>query len=391
MRILIATGIFPPDIGGPARIIEDLSSALRANGFLVKIITYAESNEGNNEIIRISRKQKLIRHIKYFLRMWQMSKWADIIYVTDIYSVGYFAYLIKKITGKKYIIRFAGDSAWETAVAQGWTNDYITDFQERIYSKKIERMKKRRKKILIKADKIIVVCNFLADLAIKIGVAKEKVKLIYNSIDFKKSTPESKIGIRERFSNDSKLIVYTGRLVPWKGVDTVIKIMPVLIEKLGKVHFLILGDGPEKNELKELVSSMNLTDNVHFEGKIEQEKIIDYLKEADLFVLNTNYEGLSHTILEAMAAGIPIVTTKVGGNPEILENEKSGLLVNYDNKEELSRAIIRVLSDENLRDSLIKNARNKLEKFKWADTVKKTIEVIKETVYEQSIINQPAL
>ncbi len=389
MKILIATGIYPPDIGGPATMLAALSKALEDNGFEVKILTYSdEILKDEKNIFRIGRKQNsLLMHLKYFLKMLKLSRWADVVYVTDTYSVGYFAYWLKRITGKQYILRFAGDSAWETAVNKGWTRDYITDFQEKVYDKKIEKIKERRKIILVNADRIIAVCNFLGELAARIGVSREKIKVIYNSIDFAKREGR-RIGLRERFGKDAKIMVYSGRLVPWKGISTVIKIMPKLINKLGNVNFLVLGDGPESEKLKKLASGIDVREKVHFLGRISHDEIINYLRESDLFVLNTNYEGLSHAILEAMDSGAPVVTTAVGGNPEIIDNGKDGLLIHYNNKEELFEAAVKILTNDDFKKSLIENAKEKLKKFNWEQNVKETIKVIKETIfYEKSSLN----
>ncbi|MFA4890430.1 MAG: glycosyltransferase family 4 protein [Candidatus Paceibacterota bacterium] len=380
MKILIATGIYPPDIGGPATILGALALSLEDNGFEVKILTYSEKCGREGNVTRI-KKGGLLSYLKYFFTMLSLSFWADIIYVTDTYSVGYFAYLIKKLTGKKYILRFAGDAAWESAVNKKWTSDYILDFYKKIYGGKIERIKKRTEKIIIGADKVVAVCIFLGNLAEKIGADKKNIKVIYNSVDFMKdgtipTIPE--IGLRNRFGKDAKLIIYSGRLVPWKGVKVIIEIMPRLMEKIKNTHFLVLGDGQEKENIKSQISKLKIDDNVHLLGKIEHDKIAGYLKEADLFVLNTNYEGMSHAILEAMSAGAPVVSTNVGGNPELIESGKEGILVNYNDKEELLAAMTKILSDNEFSKAISANAKKKLEKFRWADNIEETTRVMKE-------------
>ncbi|MFH1583342.1 MAG: glycosyltransferase, partial [Candidatus Falkowbacteria bacterium] len=194
-KILIATGIYPPDLGGPATLLTELPSAFVKRGIEVKVITYSDvvltPQEKQEKIVyRISRQQySFCRKAKYFWQMLGLSFWSDLIYVTDTYSVGYFAYLIKKLTGKKYIIRFAGDSAWEKAAAAGWTKDYIVDFQNKKYDSKIEKLKQRRAIILKNADGVIAVSHFMSDLAQKIGVDGKKITMIYNAVDFFKNLP----------------------------------------------------------------------------------------------------------------------------------------------------------------------------------------------------------
>ena len=284
MKILIATGIYPPDIGGPATILEALANSLKEKGFSIQIITYSsvkEQSGDTDEIFRIV-KSKFFSRWQYLWQMFKLSRQADLIYVTDTYSVGYFAYLIKKITGKKYIVRFAGDGAWEMAVARGWTQDYIVDFQDKVYNSKITRLKKRRQKILVNANKVIAVSHFMAMVAQKIGVDKNKIKVIYNSVDFIKdsSVKLDKVEqIKKQYGQNAKLIVSACRLTSWKGIDGIIKSLPNIRQKIGNINFLILGDGPEMENLKNLADKLGLAHNVYFLGIIKHNELINYFKE----------------------------------------------------------------------------------------------------------------
>ena len=391
-KVLIATGIYPPEIGGPATMLEALVKSLKERGFIVKVITYSAKivNEpvkpaiNHLEIYRVTRsKLKILNLVKYFWRMLELASWADLIYVTDTYSVGYFAYIIKIIFKRKYIVRFAGDSAWETAVNVGWTNDYILDFLHKKYGDKIEKLKKRRKKILVNADAVIVVSNFLVAIIKQIGVKQDKIKLIYNSVDFlkdKRCDEDLVKKIKEHYGRNRKLIITACRLVPWKGVDGIIRILPLLKHSVGTVNFLVLGDGPDLVNLQKLATEFKVGDMVHFLGRINNNQIMDYFRAADLFILNSNYEGLSHTLLEAMEAEVPIVASKAGGNPEVIDDGKNGLLVSYNNGEELFEAAKKILTDNQLAESFKVNAKQKLEMFNWSKTISKTEEIIKEVI-----------
>ncbi|OGY43788.1 MAG: hypothetical protein A3J62_03675 [Candidatus Buchananbacteria bacterium RIFCSPHIGHO2_02_FULL_38_8] len=389
-KILILTGIYPPDIGGPATILKALVESLEKNNFSVELVTYSDpiskAFPDQKNIHRIRRNQFFLwQYLEYFLQAFRLAVSANLIYVMDVYSVGYFAYLLKKILGKKYIVRFAGDSAWETAVSNGWTNDYIVDFQQKNYDQRIEKLKERRKQILISADRVIAVSQFMAIIAGKIGVSKDKIKIIYNSIDFFEhdNINLAKIqSIKQEYGQSAKLLITACRLTPWKGVDGIIRILPGLSEKVGKVNLLVLGEGQELENLKKLASSLNVKNNVYFLGKVTHQEIINYFKAADLFVLNTNYEGLSHTILEAMLAQVPIITTNAGGNPEVIEDGKDGLVVEYNNNEELLAASLKILIDEQLVKGLVLNASRKLEDFRWDKTIDGTIQLLKEVKNE---------
>ena len=381
-KILIATGIYPPDIGGPATILKALISSLEKNNFAVKLITYSDvskSADDGDKIFRINRKNFLNQFL-YFFKMLKLAKWAEVIYVTDTYSVGYFAYLIKKLLGRKYLVRFVGDSAWETAVGSGWTTDYIADFQVREYGDKIEKLKKRRQKILINADLIIAVSNFIALIAEQIGVSKKKIRIIYNSVDFIASEiNESEAQkIKNSLGSDTKIIATACRLTPWKGVDGLIKIMPKLKAKIGPVVLLVLGDGPALEDLQQLAKELKVANEVKFLGRVQHKNVANYFKAADLFVLNTNYEAMSHTLLEVMRVKTPIIATFSGGNPEVIDNNANGLLVEYNNLDQLSAAAVKILSDKNLADNFTQKAADKLKIFNWNKTISETVKVLNE-------------
>jgi len=377
IKILIATGIYPPDIGGPATMLEALALSLRAEGFGVKVITYSAQKLSEPGVYRVA-KNKVFSRLHYFLAMLFLSFNVDLIYVTDIYSVGWFANLLKKLIGKKYLIRFAGDAAWETATSNGWTTDYITDFEKNTYSQQIEKMKARRRRILTEADAVIAVSNFMGDLAKLIGVEPAKINVIHNAIDFGN---EVKAGatrpVPADLPGDGQIIMTACRLTKWKGVDRLIKAMPEIIKRLSRVYLVILGDGPELENLRQLVQSLNLTEQIKFLNRVPHESVLKYLSRADVFVLNTNYEGLSHTLLEAMKAGVPVIATNVGGNPEVITDGRNGLLIDYNNQNQLTEAICRLLADRPLAKSLAEAATVKLKDFSWRQTVAKTVDLLK--------------
>ncbi|MBA3047018.1 glycosyltransferase [Patescibacteria group bacterium] len=383
LKILIATGIFPPDIGGPATMLKDLASSLADNNFKVKIITYSNGARSESEDKNISRivRGRFFSRLKYFLQMLKLAGWADIIYVTDTYSAGRFAYYIKKILNKKYIVRFAGDSAWEIAAANGWISDYIADFQKKIYGRRVEKLKNQRKKILINADKVIAVSYFLKGIAKDIGVREDKIEVIYNSVDFiDLDSLESKTkAARDSLKLENfKIIMTAGRLVPWKGADGLIKSLAYLKEdkSLPLVKLIIVGDGPDRGRLEELAKEQEAGDTVIFTGKIPLEEVYAYYNLADVFVLNSQYEGLSHVILEALSLGKPVIASNCGGNPEVVEHGKNGLLIPYNNEKELSSAIKRMLVEEKW-NNLGEVCAQSIKKFNWKNNIAATVNLLR--------------
>lgn len=390
-KVLIATGIFPPDIGGPARMLEALTDELVKKDLKVRIITYAEEDQGVNNraynypVIKVIKSRYIYyRHAKYFLKMLKLAKWADLLYVTDTYSVGRFAYLIKKLLGKKYIIRFAGDSAWEVVSIYNWIKDDVKTFQEKSYNETIEKLKQKRKKILINADGVIAVSNFMNQHAQNIGVQADKIKTIYNSVDFIKYETDSKL--KEKLNIDNNRIILTGgRLIPIKGIDYLIEAFNLLKEdkNFSNVKLLIVGDGPEEDNLKKIAQQSKWWNDIIFTGRVPMNEIYSYYKHANVFVLNSIHESFSHMLLEALRMEKPVIATYGGGNPEIVENEKTGLLVNYGDIHELNQALKRILTEEKWRGEEFKEkCRVSLKRFSWENNIYLTYKFINNIINE---------
>ncbi|MDI6591320.1 MAG: glycosyltransferase family 4 protein [Patescibacteria group bacterium] len=385
LKIILAAGIFPPDIGGPAIYTERLSIELFQQGFDVEVITYSNfkhptSNIQNPKIkiLRISRGHpKGLRHFLYFLNLLKKARDVDVIYAQNPISAGFPAMLVSKILRKKFILKIVGDYAWEQGRAKWNVKENLEEFQDKKYDLKVESLRKIQKFVAKNANKIIVPSYYLKKI-ITNGwqIPEDKVTVIYNAVEdffsnFSKREAKQKIGI------EGDIILSIGRLMPWKGFKTLIEIMPDLLKENPNFRLVIVGEGPEKINLKSQISNLKLNEKIKLVGNVNHSEIPLYLKAADLFVLNSGYEGLSHVILEAMQAELPIITTDIGGNLELIENGKNGILIGYNNKEQLKEAILKLWKDKALQNKFIENSKQKLIDFSWENLVKKTLEILK--------------
>lgn len=382
MRILITTGLFPPDIGGPATQIEYLATDLARAGFEIMVLTYG-APEKKARLFKLYCVSKgwpaPFRHLFFALKTLYLSRQADIIYTTDLYSPGFYSMLAAKFWRKKLVVRFAGDSAWEIASNERLIEDDILSFQEKKYSSAIEKLKDRRTKILKSAEAVVAVSNFMKELAIKIGVAPEKIHLIYNAVDFLGQFPG-------RVKPPRPVLVTACRLTPWKGVAMLVEVVAKLKEKYPEIIFEILGDGSELPRLKRQVDQLSIKQHIRFRGRVSEAETLSVFAHSTIFVLNTNYEGLSHAILEALAVDIPVITTPSGGNPELVQNGENGLLVPYDDQSAWEQAIARLLDDEALQEKFVINGKKTLEKFKWSELLQKTIEVFRNLTHPSPLL-----
>ena len=382
-KILILSGIFLKNVGGPPILLKALNQELIKHGYRVVVLTFGKRKEVQEYPYPVKiisdNWPSFLKSFLFLIKGLILGLKTDIVYSQDLYAPGLVGLIIKKLLRKKLVTRFVGDSAWETALNQGGTTDDILTFQEKEYSPFIERRKRIRKRILFNSDKVIVASNFLQNLAQKIGVPKEKIKVIYNSVDFleDKNKSISKQELKKELNLQGKIILTNARLTVWKGVDMLIEVMPQLIDKYNQIKLIIIGQGPEQTNLEKLVKELGLENNVLFLGLISRKLVVDYLKIADVFVLNTNYEGMSHVLLEAMKIGAPIITTKAGGNPETIKHGQTGLLVDYRNKGQWIEVISQILDNPDLAERLVKQAKEDLERFSWPKLVQETIEVFR--------------
>lgn len=231
------------------------------------------------------------------------------------------------------------------------------------------------KSIFRKADKIHSISNYLKSFAKEMGFKKE-VQVIPNGVDienFKKEVgEETKKKIKEKLniSEKDKVVITTSRLVVKNGLEDLIISMSFLEENY---KLLILGTGKLEHKLKTLVERYNLTDRIKFVGFIPKEKIPYYFSVSDIFVRPSISEGLGNSFLEAMAAGLPVIGTPVGGILDFLKDGETGLLTPPKNPYEISRSIKR-LEDKDLREKIIKNGKEVVSrKYSW-DIISKEME-----------------
>ena len=373
-KILIATGIYPPDIGGPATYSKLLADELSKHNFNVSVLSFGE----------VRKLPKILRHIVYFFKVWHRGKKADIIFAQDPVSVGLPAVLAAKILRKKFLLKIVGDYAWEQFQArnekrktQNGSRNFITveKFQNQRFDFKTEIRRKIERWVAKKAKKIIVPSIYLKKIVSMWGINDKKISVIYNGLKYNQESGNRET-IRALLQFEGKLIISAGRIVQWKGFDTLIKIFPDIKKKFNDAKLIVAGSGPDLDKLQKLINDKGLSDNIAFTGALPKEVLLRYIKASDVFVLNTGYEGFSHQLLEVMDVGIPLITTKIGGNPEIIKDGENGLLVGYNDEKGLEKSITKLLSDKKYANKLAEEAKKKVKEFSEERMIKETINAL---------------
>ena len=212
--------------------------------------------------------------------------------------------------------------------------------------------------IFRKADSVTAISNYLVEY-VKSQNSKIPVVLIPNGVDLNKfKSSDDHI--------DSKIIITSSRLVEKNGVGDLIDAMAIVREKIPDAKLKIIGDGPLRENLTVKMKKLNLEDNMDFLGEISYELLPEYLSIADIFVRPSLSEGLGTAFFEAMASGLPIIGTPVGGIPDFLKDEETGLFCKVSDPKDIADKIIKLLEDGGLRKRLADHSRKLVEeKYDW--------------------------
>ncbi|MFH1173034.1 MAG: glycosyltransferase family 4 protein [bacterium] len=215
--------------------------------------------------------------------------------------------------------------------------------------------------------------EYLKKIVLGWGIVENKIKVIYNA--FSPLSPANK-----KINIEGDIILSIGRLAPWKGFLALIEIMPELLKINPNFKLAIAGEGDDREILERKIGELDLKDKVILTGKVEHDDLLAYYQAAKLLVLNTAYEGLSHILLEAQASGLPIVASQVGGNPEVITNNVNGLLVEYNNQEQIKEAILKISQDPELARSFSQAGLEKSKDFSFSRMMAETIKTLRETI-----------
>lgn len=229
------------------------------------------------------------------------------------------------------------------------------------------------KQIFKRADQIQAISNYLADWATDMG-AKCPVKVIPNGVDIAKFT---NIKTGEHIPRDHKQVITTSRLVAKNAVADLIMSAEYLPEN---IHFTIVGSGKLENNLKKIVADYGWQDRVHFLGSLEHDDLVLHLRRSQVFCRPSLSEGLGNSFLEAMAVGVPIIGTNVGGIPDFLRDGETGWFCEVKNPKSIAEKIKYVLDEKNRAevDKVRENAKKLVtEKYNWD----KIAEQMKEVFY----------
>jgi len=363
MRIVLATPLYPPDIGGPATYCKLLEEEFPQQGIEVEVVAFAQ----------VRGMPRIIRHIAYFVLVKRALRKAEVVLALDPVSVGLPVCLACWGTGKPFFLKIVGDYAWEQGRQRFGVSVGIDEF---ILDKNIPFVLRILRYIQVgvasRAKHILVPSQYLKKIIGLWGIPLSKIEVIYNSVSLETNAevlPEMIAKLpRPR-------VVTAGRLVPWKHMDGVIDAVARVRMNGVNASLVIVGEGPLEEKLR-AQARQKLGTSCVMPGKLTHAETLTVIKDADVFVLNSSYEGLSHVLIEAQILATPTIATEVGGNPEVIFHGKNGLLVPPENVSALASSLEDLLKNTQLRSVLADGARKLSSRFSVDEMITKTANVV---------------
>ena len=367
-KIGVVTGIYPPDIGGPATYIPKLADFLLKKGNYVSLLTLGAENNRlsstDQNFISIKRDQnKIMRMTRTIFEVGKITSYCQQIFANGLFEEVAISKLLFR--NRKFIGKIVGDPIWERFRNKTNQNVSIEIFNTPEF--KIPLIYRLQRKLLVwslnKFDNLTTPSSQLKEMIERWGVRKP-IQVITNGVIC--SNPYS--GQKEYD------VVTVSRLTNWKNIDLVIN----ACSEIG-LSLAIVGDGPEMSQLKKLAATANAS--IKFFGELDQEGVSQVLRESCIYILFSNYEGLSFSLLEAMMFGKPVIVSDVPGNRDVIEHGVTGLVVPVNSHQKLVEALRYLAEHPELANSL-GNKAHKVAKNKFC--IEKNLDRINSLLTEKS-------
>ncbi len=234
------------------------------------------------------------------------------------------------------------------------------------------------------ADLVVTVSNYSKKRIVELyHVDDAKVRVVPNGVDPEKFKPTiiAEDSKKEYGLDQKQVVLFVGRLIPRKGLNFLIEAARTVVKEKPETTFVIVGNGPLRNQLASTIEKLNLLGSFHFLGDVDDKALRSLYNYADVFVLPSIQEGQGITLLEAQASSKPVVAFNVSGVAEVVANGKSGFLVERGNSEMLAKYIVNLLSDTALREKMGAAGREYvLQNLTWDICAEKMLRVYNEAL-----------
>ncbi|MGE5691142.1 MAG: glycosyltransferase family 4 protein [Pseudomonadota bacterium] len=345
MRVLIVSGIWPPDVGGPASHAPEVAAFLGSRGHAVEVVTTADAEPAAAPYPVRWVPRALppgVRHLRAAAEIARRARRVDVVYSTGMVgrtSAG------ARVARTPYVLKLTADPAFERARRRGAASGDVDAFAA---ARGPVPLALRAWRDLAVRGAAHVVCpsTWLRDRAIRWGVEPGRVTVLPNP------APSAADGDAApdpwRGEADGPLLAFAGRLTAQKSLEVALD----AVAAVDGVRLAIAGDGPERVRLERHAAERGLGGRVRFLGAAPREDVLALFRAADASILSSAWENFPHGVVESLAVGTPVLATRAGGVAEVVDDGRNGLLVDVGDTDALAAAIRRFLGDDALRARL---------------------------------------
>lgn len=324
MRVLLATGIYPPEIGGPATFVPVIARFLVAQGHEVTVVTYGDKQTQTTDpwpVVVISRGRFVLsRYLRYAWQVYRRAKKMDVVFVQGAVSEGLPGTVGSLFARVPMILRVPGDYAWESYQhrTDAKERELLDVFVTRSHHGSIWLLEQIERWVAKRAQKIIVPSRYLKGIVIAWGVQSDRIEIAYNDVNPLPKATISREALRAQFgiASEARILFSIARAVPWKGIEF---LLSLLSELPSQTVLVVAGDGPLLESWKAEARQQGLEKRAIFLGRWPHAELSNWFQAADAFVLASAYEGFPHVAVEAAMQGLPCFVSDAGGSPETQE------------------------------------------------------------------------
>jgi glycosyltransferase involved in cell wall biosynthesis len=347
MRALIVSGIWPPDVGGPASHAPDVAAFLRERGHDVEVVTTASAAPAiaGYPVHWIARSlPKGAIHARTAYEIARRAAHADVVYTTGMFGR---SSLGASIARRPYVVKLTADPAFERARRRGIVGGNVDEFQGGSGGTAPRVLRIARDAELKRAAHVFTPSSYLRELALSWGVPAERVSVLPNPApSLPALAPRDEL--RRSFGLRGPTLAFAGRLTAQKSLRVALE----AVASVDGVSLLIAGEGDERARLERDVAELGLDERVRFLGALPRARVVELFAAADASILSSMWENFPHTVVEALAVGTPVLATASGGVGEVVHDGENGLLVPLGDSQALGAALRRYFEEDGLRDRL---------------------------------------
>jgi len=371
VKIVVVSGIWPPDVGGPASHAPALAEALLEAGHTVEVVTTADRTPAPRPypLRWVARGRPApLRHLAVVREVRSAARGADRVYATTMVRR---AALGAALARRPLVVKLVADEAYERERRAGRFAGTLEQFQTERGGLRVRLLRATRTAALRRASRVLVPSAYLRAIALGWGLDPARTTVVANPAPEVPVHP-TRDEARAALGIEGFALGVAGRLTEQKALEDTL----AALARVPRVALLVLGDGPERAALERRAAQLDVSDRVRFLGAGTRDDVIVLFRAVDAALLTSAWENLPHTLLEALAAGTPVIATAVGGIPEVVRDGENGLLVPPHDVAATASAIDRLVRDDVLRASLAASAAPSVEELAEPRILRRIVQAI---------------